>query len=78
MSEWENDKVRDDILAGLAAAMPPPPRPGDFTKQQYAQALGISEPTAYYRLKTGVQNGDFETQECTINGRTTRVWRKVA
>lgn len=77
MSDWENDETRDAILASLVAAQPPPPRPGDFTKAQYAQALGLSEPTAAYRLKAGVRAGEFETQECTINGRTVRVWRKV-
>ena len=75
---WDDDAVRDSILAELAASMPPPPRPGDFTKAQYAQALGITEPTAYYRLKAGVRDGQFETQECTVNGRTVRVWRKLS
>jgi hypothetical protein len=76
MTDWEHDALRDSILAGIVAQMPPPPKSGDFTKQQFIDATGLSAPTAEYRLKNMVRDGVLETQECTIDGRTVRVWRK--
>jgi hypothetical protein len=75
---WDNDALRDSILAELAASMPPPPRPGDFTKQQYIDVTHLSNATADYRLKSMVHDGVLETQECTIDGRKVRVWRKAS
>ena len=79
MTDWQHDDaLREALLAELAAEIPPPPRPGDFTKAQYMQATGLTGPTADYRLNGKVQRGELETEECTINGRTVRVWRKAS
>jgi hypothetical protein len=77
MTDWTQDEaLRDALLAEMVASMPPPPRPGDFTKAQYVAATGQTGPTADYRLGNLVRDGVLETQECTIDGRTVRVWRK--
>ncbi len=77
MTPWNDDDLRASILAELVAAMPPAPRPGDFTKSQFIEATGLSAATAEYRLGTMVRAGTLETEMCTIDGRKVRVWRKA-
>jgi predicted ArsR family transcriptional regulator len=79
VTDWTNDDaLRESIIAEIAATLPLPMRPGDFTAEQFAAQTGMTVPTARYRLGQKVDAGELLAVRADVPGRPrpTTVYRR--